>query len=226
MVISLKTISSAARPPSVIAIVSASSARVARALIASVTSECASLGPSSSARWARLAVAAVRAAEASLRAAWSWASLTSITAAADSDIVFDFDADWGNDESWAPVTYDYVSLSDRSRQTLSQEIRLASSEAGRIFGGTTDWLAGVYLLDLEDELVTVNRNLENNYNPWGVGWSDRNDWTERRGVDVRVLTEEENPEFDVLLWVGCAGAFDDRYQRVVAATGAIGAAGG
>jgi iron complex outermembrane recepter protein len=103
---------------------------------------------------------AQRSVGASLRVewqAWSWASLTSITAAADSDIDFDFDADWGNDDSWAPVTYDYVSLSDRSRRTFSQEIRLASSEAGRIFGGSTEWLAGVYLLDLEDELLTVNQ---------------------------------------------------------------------
>jgi outer membrane receptor protein involved in Fe transport len=101
----------------------------------------------------------------SLRIEWSalpWATLTSITAAADSDVRFDFDADWGfdfdadwgNDDSWAPVTYDYISLSDRSRRTFSQEFRLASSEAGRIFGGTTDWLAGLYLLDLEDELLT------------------------------------------------------------------------
>jgi iron complex outermembrane receptor protein len=103
---------------------------------------------------------AQRSVGASLRvewAAWSWASLTSITTAADSDIDFGFDADWGNDDSWAPVTYDYVSLSDRSRRTFSQEIRLASSEAGRIFGGSTEWLAGVYLLDLEDELLTVNQ---------------------------------------------------------------------
>ena len=96
----------------------------------------------------------------SLRIEWSalsWATLTSITAAADSDIDFDFDADWGNDESWAPVTYDFISLSDRSRRTLSQEFRLASSEAGRILGDTTHWLAGVYLLNLEDELLTINR---------------------------------------------------------------------
>jgi outer membrane receptor protein involved in Fe transport len=103
---------------------------------------------------------AQRSAGGSLRIEWaalSWATLTSITAAADSDIGFDFDADWGNDLSWAPVTYDYVSLSDRSRRTFSQEFRLASSEAGRIFGGTTEWLAGLYLLDLEDELLTVNQ---------------------------------------------------------------------
>jgi outer membrane receptor protein involved in Fe transport len=96
----------------------------------------------------------------SLRIEWSalsWATLTSITAAADSDIDFDFDADWGNDDSWAPVTYDFVSLSDRSRRTVSQEFRFASSEEGRIFGGTTDWLAGLYVLELEDDLVTTNR---------------------------------------------------------------------
>jgi Fe-S oxidoreductase/nitrate reductase gamma subunit len=69
---------------------------------------------------------------------------------------------------------------------------------------------------MPQELVTVNKNLENNFNPWGVGWSARNDWMKRRGVDLRILPEEENPQFDVLLWVGCAGAYDDRYQRVVA----------
>ena len=97
---------------------------------------------------------------ASLRielAGLSWATLTSITAFADSDIDFSFDADWGNDDSWAPVTYDYVSLNDRARRTLSQEFRFASNQAGRIFGGTTDWLVGLYVLDLEDDLLTVNQ---------------------------------------------------------------------
>lgn len=69
---------------------------------------------------------------------------------------------------------------------------------------------------MPQELVTVNKNLENNFNPWGVGWSARNDWMARRGVSPRLLTSEEAPDFDVLLWVGCAGAYDDRYQRVMA----------
>ncbi|MBI5442562.1 MAG: 4Fe-4S dicluster domain-containing protein [Deltaproteobacteria bacterium] len=71
---------------------------------------------------------------------------------------------------------------------------------------------------MPQELVNLNKNIENNFNPWGVGWSARNDWMKRRGVELRILTEEENPEFDVLLWVGCAGSFDDRYQRVAAST--------
>ncbi len=68
---------------------------------------------------------------------------------------------------------------------------------------------------MPDELVSLNKNLENNFNPWGVGWSARNDWMERRGVKPRILTEED-PSLEILLWIGCAGAFDDRYQRVVA----------
>ncbi len=97
---------------------------------------------------------------ASLRLAWSAsdkASLTAITTLARSDIDFSFDADWGNDNSWAPVSYDYVSLSARQRTTASQEFRLASSDAGRIFADTTDWLVGIYLQNLDEELLTVNQ---------------------------------------------------------------------
>ena len=97
---------------------------------------------------------------ASLRLEWSAAermTVTSITALADSDIDFSFDADWGNDESWAPVTYDYTSSSDRERATFSQELRLTSKEAGRLFNGTTDWLVGIYAQKLDDEVLTVNQ---------------------------------------------------------------------
>ena len=86
----------------------------------------------------------------SLRLEWDAVgpgSLTSITAVAASDIAFSFDADWGNADSWAPVLYDYVSLSDRERDTVSQEFRF-----------TTDaWLFGVYALRLEESLATLNQ---------------------------------------------------------------------
>lgn len=86
---------------------------------------------------------------ASLRLDWSGhddLTLTSITASADSDIEFSFDADWGNDESWNPFTYDFVTQSERRRQTISQEFRLASE----------DWLVGIFALNLKDELQTMN----------------------------------------------------------------------
>ena len=97
---------------------------------------------------------------ASVRLEWSgmdFMTLTSITTLADSDINFSFDADWGNVDSWAPVTYDYVSLNDRRRKTASQEFRLASSDAGMIFSDTTEWLLGLYLQDLDEEMLTINQ---------------------------------------------------------------------
>lgn len=87
---------------------------------------------------------------ASLRFDWDLAeelTATSISSFATSNIDFSFDADWGNSESWAPVTYDYVSLSDRQRETLSQELRL----------GNERWLVGVYALQLKDDTDTLNR---------------------------------------------------------------------
>lgn len=82
------------------------------------------------------------------------ATFTSITSFASSDIEFGFDADWGNEESWAPIIYDYISDSTRQRDTLSQEFRLASTEAGRLAGA--DWLVGLYALKLEEDLTTLN----------------------------------------------------------------------
>lgn len=83
------------------------------------------------------------------------ATFTSITAYADSDIDFGFDADWGNEASWAPFTYDYVSSSERQRTTLTQEFRLASTDAGRL--GTADWLLGLYAQRLDESLTNINR---------------------------------------------------------------------
>ena len=60
------------------------------------------------------------------------------------------------------------------------------------------------------EMQLAFRNMENNANPWGVGYTERANWAEGLGV----TTLEENPEVEYLYWPGCAGAFDDRNQRV------------
>lgn len=91
--------------------------------------------------------------------AFSDLTATSVTSFADSRIDFSFDADWGNAESWAPVTYDYVSSNDRTRRTASQEFRLGSEQ----------WLIGVYAFDLVDEILTVN--LGDYYDPL-YDWAD------------------------------------------------------
>ncbi|MCB1176125.1 MAG: (Fe-S)-binding protein, partial [Leptospiraceae bacterium] len=59
------------------------------------------------------------------------------------------------------------------------------------------------------ELVGAFTNMENNSNPWGIGAHTRADWAEGLGVK----TMAENPEADILYWVGCAGAFDDRSKN-------------
>lgn len=103
---------------------------------------------------------AQRSTGASLNIDWSGSEhvrVTSVTSYADSDIDFSFDADWGNDDAWAPVLYDYVSLNDRRRRTINREIRAISTEDGRIFGGTTDWLVGFYFNKLDENLTTINQ---------------------------------------------------------------------
>ncbi|MBN2233152.1 MAG: 4Fe-4S dicluster domain-containing protein [Deltaproteobacteria bacterium] len=60
------------------------------------------------------------------------------------------------------------------------------------------------------ECQTVFKNMENNSNPWGIGWADRAKWCD----DLGVRTLSEDADVDILLWIGCAGSFDDRYKRV------------
>ena len=61
-----------------------------------------------------------------------------------------------------------------------------------------------------EEVMTVFANMENNGAPWAFPQSDRLKWAE--GIEVPVASDKK--EFDILYWVGCAGAFDARYQGV------------
>ena len=81
--------------------------------------------------------------------AWQPYTLTAIGAYADSQSSNSFDADWGNAASWAPYTYDYYSSSSRDRSTANLELRLASPAAQG--PSATAWLAGVYLLNLNED---------------------------------------------------------------------------
>jgi Fe-S oxidoreductase len=59
------------------------------------------------------------------------------------------------------------------------------------------------------DLARAFRNIERNQNPWGIGADQRMDWAE--GLDVPTIDDKPNPEY--LLWVGCAGAFDQRIRK-------------
>ncbi len=59
------------------------------------------------------------------------------------------------------------------------------------------------------DLARTFTNLERNGNPWGIGADKRMDWAE--GMNVPTL--DDHPHAEYLLWVGCAGAFDDRIKK-------------
>lgn len=63
------------------------------------------------------------------------------------------------------------------------------------------------------EVQTVFKNMETNASPWAFAASDRANWIEGMGVK----TMAEDSAVDVLLWVGCAGSFDDRNKKVLRA---------
>jgi len=70
-------------------------------------------------------------------------------------------------------------------------------------------MEGVY----PQELNTALKGLERNGNPWGIGYDQRADWAD--GLDVKIMADDS--DVDYLLWVGCAGSFDDRSKKVSAA---------
>ena len=60
------------------------------------------------------------------------------------------------------------------------------------------------------ELNPALKGLERNGNPWGIGYDKRDEWA--KGLGVTKLAD--NPDVEYLLWVGCAGSFDDRAKKV------------
>ncbi|MCB0297457.1 MAG: (Fe-S)-binding protein, partial [Calditrichaeota bacterium] len=62
------------------------------------------------------------------------------------------------------------------------------------------------------ELTSIFKNLENSGNPWGIAPEDRELWTE--GLKVPKMRDAEG-EVEYLVFVGCAGAFDQRSQKTL-----------
>ncbi len=67
------------------------------------------------------------------------------------------------------------------------------------------------------EMQETFTNLENQANPWGFSADTRADWC--KGMDVPLMTD--NPQADVLYFVGCAGSFDDRGKKIAKATARV-----
>jgi Fe-S oxidoreductase len=68
------------------------------------------------------------------------------------------------------------------------------------------------------EASVMLRHLEHAGDPWGRGVSARTEWTKGLPFPVRTLDGGQVPDdVEYLLWVGCAGALDDRGQRTTRA---------
>jgi Fe-S oxidoreductase len=53
--------------------------------------------------------------------------------------------------------------------------------------------------------------METNATPWAFSAADRAHWSE--GLGIKTMAEDSS--IDVLLWVGCAGSYDDRNKKVL-----------
>jgi Fe-S oxidoreductase len=63
------------------------------------------------------------------------------------------------------------------------------------------------------EATTAFKGIEVQGNPWGIAQEKRAEWAQ--GLDIPTMAELEDPsDIDVMYWVGCAGSYDERNQRV------------
>ncbi len=93
-------------------------------------------------------------------------------------------------EEACPVMIEYVDkIVDMRRHLVQEEARFPS------------------------ELTRTFKGMETQGNPWGMSYDKRMDWAE--GIAVPLLADNPNAEY--LYFVGCAGAFDDRNKKTVAA---------
>ncbi len=69
--------------------------------------------------------------------------------------------------------------------------------------------------DIPASLATTLTNIERAGNPWKQSKRKRAAWTQGLDFEVPIMANlEEDAEVDVLWWVGCAGAYDPRNQKV------------
>jgi Fe-S oxidoreductase len=71
--------------------------------------------------------------------------------------------------------------------------------------------------DFPTEVTSLFNNIERNFNPWEISNDKRAEWA--AGLGIPLLSE--NPNADVLYWVGCMGSFDRRNQKVATSVAKI-----
>ncbi|MBY6191514.1 TonB-dependent receptor [Microbulbifer agarilyticus] len=78
-------------------------------------------------------------------------TVNSVLSVANSDTEYGYDEDWSY-VGFHPWEYSSTDNYLRERDNLSADIRLVSTEASRLFGDSTGWVAGVYLRTEEEAL--------------------------------------------------------------------------
>lgn len=67
--------------------------------------------------------------------------------------------------------------------------------------------------DFPAQLQSAFRGMERANNPWGISHEKRMDWA--AGLNVKTI--DQNPDPDVLFWVGCAPSYDPQSQKTARA---------
>ena len=73
--------------------------------------------------------------------------------------------------------------------------------------------------DFPGTLKKAFNGMEQAGNPWGISADNRLEWTEK--LPFKVPTVEQNPNPDILYWVGCAGSYDPRAQKIAASVAQV-----
>lgn len=72
--------------------------------------------------------------------------------------------------------------------------------------------------EIVPELARAYKGMEQNNNPWGIGFDKRDEWAE--GLDIPRVSDLDEASKDnkpILYWIGCAGSFDDRNKKITLA---------
>ncbi|WP_250458766.1 TonB-dependent receptor [Microbulbifer litoralis] len=79
-------------------------------------------------------------------------TLESVLSLADSETEYGYDEDWTY-VGFHPDEYSSTDNYHRDRDNLSADVRFISSDASRLFGDSTDWVAGIYIRREEESLL-------------------------------------------------------------------------
>jgi Fe-S oxidoreductase len=71
--------------------------------------------------------------------------------------------------------------------------------------------------DFPAEVTSLFNNIERNFNPWEISNDKRAEWATGLGIPLM----SQNPDADVLYWVGCMGSFDQRNKKVATSVAKI-----